>query len=118
MFDDHTLHMLAEMYEQQCGVIDVNQFREDVLRFVYIGRLFRRYANGNGINLRLLINHCIIVHNVFDTTATSLLFDYIDRDLHGYLCALLKMFSRLPVWHEHESDPHFYELLQQEISNG
>lgn len=118
MFDDSTIQQLAEIYQNQCGVVDTNEFRDEVLRFVYISRLLRRYDNGGKINMRLLINHMIVVHNVFDIVATKLLIDYIDSDLHPQLFAVLDLFSRLPTECDRSKiDYDMVEQLHQEIND-
>lgn len=119
MFDNQTLAELASLYQQDCGFVNTNEFRDIVLKFLYVGRMLRRYVNVGEINYRLLINHVIILHNVFNTKATELLLEYIDDELHPQLYALLHIINRLPQHlDETQRDQTLYSQLTQEINDG
>jgi hypothetical protein len=51
----------------QCKTID--EFQEDLNRFKYIKKLINRHANDEDIDYRLLLNHVVILSNVFDKSA-------------------------------------------------
>ena len=44
------------------------EFEDDLKRFKYIKRLLRKYHDTGILKERLLLNHLIVLHNVFDTT--------------------------------------------------
>ena len=50
------------------------EFQEDLKRFQYLRRLFKRYADTDDLQLRLILNHIIIIYNCFGHEATSMLF--------------------------------------------
>ena len=52
------------------------EFEDDLKRFKYIKRLLRKYYDTEILKERLLLNHIIVLHNVFgaDACATLLLF--------------------------------------------
>ena len=52
------------------------EFEDDLKRFKYIKRLLRKYHDTEILKERLLLNHIIVLHNVFgsDACATLLLF--------------------------------------------
>lgn len=52
---------------------DVDEFKEDMKRFRYIKRLLNNYRKTGEIKHRLLLNHVIILTNVFDDMALELL---------------------------------------------
>ena len=58
----------------QCEV--EKEFHDDMKRFKYIKRLFKKYTLGGQLKERLLLNHIIILRNLFGTEAcvTLLLF--------------------------------------------
>ena len=61
------------------------EFEDDLKRFKYLKRLFRKYDTSGELKLRLIINHIIILSNVFGVDAsTTLLFFKID-DIHWSL---------------------------------
>ena len=52
------------------------EFDDDIKRFKYLKRLFRKYEATGEIKIRLVLNHIILLHNVFgaDVCMTLLLF--------------------------------------------
>ena len=52
------------------------EFYDDIKRFKYLKRLFRKYAITNKIKVRLVVNHLIVLQNVFgiDACITLLLY--------------------------------------------
>ena len=52
------------------------EFEDDLKRFKYIKRLLRKYHETGILKERLLLNHMIVLHNVFgsDAVATLLLY--------------------------------------------
>ena len=52
------------------------EFEDDLKRFKYIKRLFRKYYDTGVLKERLLLNHIIVLNNVFgaDACATLLLY--------------------------------------------
>jgi len=49
---------------------DVDEFHEDLKRFKYIKRLVNRYLDQNDLAERLILNHLVVVFNVFGVEAT------------------------------------------------
>ena len=48
-------------------------------RFKYLKRLFRRYKLTGEIKVRLIVNHIIVLQNVFGVEAACVLLLYKDR---------------------------------------
>ena len=66
------------------------EFYEDVKRFKYIKRLFRKYKATGELKTRLVINHLIVLQNVFGVDAAcTLLFFKIEREFWGILKTFL-----------------------------
>ena len=56
------------------------EFDDDMNRFKYLKRLFRKYDTSKEFKSRLIINHIIILANVFGIeAATTLLFFKVDK---------------------------------------
>ena len=71
----------------------LSEFEGDIKRTKYLKRLFRRYKVTKSLKERLILNHIILLNNVFGPEATSrILFYRIDeRDydiLKTFLCYL------------------------------
>ena len=52
------------------------EFEDDLKRFKYIKRLLRKYYDTGILKERLILNHLIVLHNVFNTTACVTLLLY------------------------------------------
>lgn len=63
---DENFHLYAIKHYYKPNVIDVEEFYEDLKRFKYLKRLFYRYTNNDKLSERLILNHLIIIFNVFD----------------------------------------------------
>ena len=57
------------------------EFYDDVKRFKYLKRLFRKYEITGDIKIRLILNHLIVLQNVFgvEASVSLLLFKIDDR---------------------------------------
>ena len=66
------------------------EFYDDMKRFKYIKRLFRKYKEANILKERLLINHIIILRNLFGSEAcVTLLLFKIQREYWSSLKSFL-----------------------------
>ena len=67
------------------------EFYEDVKRFKYLKRLFRKYKTTGELKTRLVLNHIIVLTNVFgnEAAATLLLFK-IEREYWSVLKTFLQ----------------------------
>ena len=50
---------------------DVEEFKEDLNRFKYIKRLLSRYEVHDDLQERLILNHLIVIYNVFGIEAAN-----------------------------------------------
>ena len=50
-----------------------SEFHDDMKRFKYLKRLFRKYHDSGELKERLILNHLIVISNVFGTEAGSTL---------------------------------------------
>jgi len=79
----------------QCSGIE--EFQEDLNRIKYIKRLLRRYQKTGVLKERLILNHIIIISNVFGIEgAVKILFYKIEKDLHSLLKTFLAFLQYLP----------------------
>ena len=92
------------------------EFHDDMKRFKYIKRLFKKYSLGGQLKERLLLNHIIILRNLFGTEAcvTLLLF----KTQREYLSVLKSFLIFLNMIREDEltdieSDIYVLEALRK-----
>ena len=52
------------------------EFLDDLKRFKYLKRLFRRYTLTGEIKVRLIVNHIVVLQNVFGVEAACVLLLY------------------------------------------
>ena len=79
-------------------------FEEDVKRFKYIKRLLRRYQTTGEFKKHLILNHIILLYNVFDDAATPLLFYKIEATHWSIIKAFMLFLNRLPPSLNHDVD--------------
>jgi len=69
---DNYIGMAMKLYDNiECNSIE--EFESDLNRIVCIKKVIDRYLSSGNINIRLLLNHVIILHNAFGKFAVDLL---------------------------------------------
>ena len=72
------------------------EFYDDLKRFKYLKRLFRKYKITKKIKVRLVVNHIIVLQNVFGVEAACTLLLYkIDRMYWSMLKSVLNYLGYL-----------------------
>ena len=71
-------------------------FFEDMRLFKYIKRLLKKYHKGTEVKLSLLLNHIIIIYNVFGDAAPLLLFYKMERDYWSDIKAIMVFLNKYP----------------------
>ena len=72
---DNFLLFAIKHYENPQSVTR-EDFEEDMKRFKYLKRLFRRYTLTSEIKVRLIVNHIVVLQNVFGVEAACVLLLY------------------------------------------
>ena len=94
--DNILLFALKHYDNPQCE--GEKEFYDDMKRFKYIKRLLKKYSQDGIVKERLLLNHSIVLNNVFgpDAASTLLLFK-IEPELWPQLKSFLIYLGMLPV---------------------
>ena len=75
----------------------IHEFTEDYDRVKYLKRLFKRYQTKGVLKERLILNHIIIVYNVFGVEAgTRILYFRLEKDLWSILKTFLIFLQNQP----------------------
>ena len=91
------INMFAMKHYDNPSCVDEQEFLDDMKRFKYLKRLFRKYDTSKDLKMRLIINHIIILSNVFGVdAATTLLFFKIERNHWPILKAFLVFLQYMP----------------------
>lgn len=75
-----------------------DDFETDLKRIRYIKRLLKRYKNTGELKTHLILNHLIILFNVFNEAAVPLLFYNLEKELWPYIKSFLIFLNRLPEY--------------------
>ena len=91
------INMFAMKHYDNPSCVDEAEFLDDLKRFKYLKRLFRKYDTSRELKSRLIINHIIVLANVFGVdAATTLLFFKIDRQHWSLLKTILVYLHYMP----------------------
>lgn len=78
----------------QCHSLE--EFDDDLKKFLYLKKLITRYKKDNDLKERLILNHIIVLYNVFGQQATKMLFYKIDKDNWDVLVTFLVYLGHMP----------------------
>ena len=91
------INMFAMKHYDNPSCVDEQEFLDDMKRFKYLKRLFRKYDTSKDLKMRLIINHIIVLANVFGVdAATTLLFFKIEKSHWPILKAFLIFLGYMP----------------------
>jgi len=94
--DDNFIMFAMQAYDNPLCK-GIQEFNEDLTRVKYIKRLLNRYDKKKVLKERLILNHIILLNNVFGNEAASrILFFKVCPRLHPYLKAFLEYLQILP----------------------
>ena len=89
--------MFAMKHYDNPSCVDSKEFLDDMKRFKYLKRLFRKYDTSKVLKIRLILNHIIVLANVFGVDASStLLFFKIDKKHWSILKTFLVYLNYMP----------------------
>jgi len=119
--EDNFLLFAIKHYENPQAVTR-EDFDKDLSRFRYIKRLLKHYKSTGELKVHLLINHFIILYNIFGDATTPMLFYKIDKNLWECIKTFVIFLDKLPDYprsyiHEIELDQNCLDALNG-ITNG
>ena len=93
--EDNFIIEAARNYSNpQCHTIE--EFEEDLKRFLYLQKLLNRYKKDGDLRERLILNHIIVLYNLFGNATTDMLFYKTDQEDWEVLAAFLTYINRMP----------------------
>jgi len=119
--EDNFLLFAIKNYENPQAVTK-EDFEKDLNHFKYIKRLLKRYKKSGELKTHLILNHFIILYNVFGEATTPMLFFKIEKELWSPLKSFIIFLNRLPEYpksgiHNIQVDLYCLEELYK-IYNG
>ena len=93
-------------------------FESDLKRIRYVKRLLKRYQNNGELNVHLILNHLIILFNVFNEATVPLLFYNLDEELWPAIKSFLIFLNRVSEYpktkvNEIEADEYCLQQLKE-----
>ena len=93
-------------------------FESDLKRIRYVKRLLKRYQNNGELKVHLILNHLIILFNVFNDATVPLLFYNLDEELWPAIKSFLIFLNRVPEYprtnvNEIEADEYCLQQLKE-----
>jgi len=95
--EDNFLLYAIKYYENPQAVTK-EDFDRDLNHFKYIKRLLKRYKNTGQLKTHLLLNHFIILYNIFGEATTPMLFFKIESDLWSAMKSFIIFLGRFPEY--------------------
>ena len=95
--EDNFLLFAIKNYENPQAVTK-EDFDKDLNHFKYIKRLLKRYKNTGVLKSHLLLNHFIILYNIFGEATTPMLFFKIDEELWPVMKTFIIFLNRFPEY--------------------
>jgi hypothetical protein len=93
--EDNFLLFAIKNYENPQAVAK-EDFDKDLNHFKYIKRLLKRYKKTGELKTHLLINHFIVLYNIFGEATTPMLFFKLEREMWSQLKTFIMFLNRLP----------------------
>ena len=81
--EDNFILFAIKNYENPQAVTK-EDFEKDLNHFKYIKRLLKRYKNNGQLKTHLLLNHFIILYNIFGEATTPMLFFKIEKPIYKF----------------------------------
>jgi hypothetical protein len=119
--EDNFLLFAIKNYENPQAVTK-EDFDKDLNHFKYIKRLLKRYRNTGELKVHLILNHFIVLYNIFGEATTPMLFFKIEKQLWSVMKTFVIFLNKLPDYphcyiHDIPLDENCLTELQR-ISNG
>ena len=95
--EDNFLLFAIKNYENPQAVTK-EDFDKDLNHFKYIKRLLKRYKNTGVLKTHLLLNHFIVLYNIFGEAATPMLFFKIEEDLWSSMKSFIIFLGKMPEY--------------------
>jgi hypothetical protein len=95
--EDNFLLFAIKNYENPQSVTK-EDFERDLNLFKYIKRLLKRYRNSGELRTHLLLNHFIVLYNIFGEAATPMLFFKLEKELWPSLKSFIVFLGKFPEY--------------------
>jgi len=93
--DNFLVYAIKHYYNP--GSMGMSDLEEDLKRIKYVKRLLNRYKKTGEASERLILNHLVVLYNVFEDAATDMLFYKLEEEYWPELKTYLVYLHRMPL---------------------
>jgi len=93
--DNFLIYAIKHYYNP--GSMGMSDLEEDLKRIKYVKRLLNRYKKTGDASERLILNHLVVLYNVFEDAATDMLFYKLEQEYWPELKTYLVYLHRMPL---------------------
>ena len=94
--ENFTLYAIKHYDNPACK--GIAEFNDDLKRFRYLKRLFNKYIAGKDLKERLILNHLVVIYNLFGAeAATKMLFFKVEKEFWPQLKTFLVFLNYMPI---------------------
>jgi hypothetical protein len=116
--NENNFILFAIKYYENPQSVTMEDFESDLKRLRYVKRLLKRYKNTGELKTHLILNHLIILFNVFNDATIPLLFYSLEEELWSSIKSFLIFLNRFPEYprtqiHDIEIDQDCLSQLQK-----
>jgi hypothetical protein len=90
--------LFAIRYYENPQAVTREDFEKDLNHFKYIKRLLKRYKKSGELKTHLILNHFIILYNIFGEATTPMLFFKIEQELWSSVKSFIIFLNKLPEY--------------------
>ena len=90
--------LFAIKHYENPQAVTKEDFEKDLNHFKYIKRLLKRYRNTGELKAHLLLNHFIILYNIFGEGTTAMLFYKIEKEMWTIMKTFVVFLDKLPEY--------------------
>jgi len=96
VLNDKNFMLFAAKYYDNTNCVDILEFHDDLNRIKYLKRLFKKYSDTSEIKIQLVLNHLIVIYNVFYPIAATRMLTLKLREHLTYLKPFLVYLNYWP----------------------
>ena len=96
--NENNFLLFAIRYYENPQAVTREDFAKDLNHFKYIKRLLKRYKKSGELKTHLILNHFIILYNIFGEATTPMLFFKIEQELWSSVKSFIIFLNKLPEY--------------------
>lgn len=93
--DNFLIYAIKNYYNP--GSMGMSELEDDLKKFKYVKRLLNRYQTTGEASERLVLNHLVVLYNLFGEATTEMLFFKLDKQYWSDLKTYLVFLHRMPL---------------------